>query len=76
MAECELFGTPEEYKEQAAQLRKTYGKGILRAIVRNSQIVVGSYQANMAKAYGKPVAPILRRNRSYRDYLNTLGLNH
>lgn len=73
LAECELFGTPEQYKEQAAQLRKTYGKVILRTIIKDSQIVVGSYQANMARAFGKPTDRIMRRNKTYRNYLNTLG---
>ena len=72
LAECELFGTPEQYREQAAQLRKAYGKGILRAITKESDILVGSYQANVAKACGRSVGHILRKNRNYRMYLESL----
>ena len=56
LAECELFGTPEQYKEQAAQLRRQFGKSILKKIIWSSQMVVGSYQANMAKAFSRPTA--------------------
>lgn len=64
LAECELFGTPEQYKELAAQLRKRYGKSILRAIIQGSQISVGSYLANIEKAKGQSIDGILSSNRS------------
>ena len=61
LAECELFGTPEQYKEQAAQLRKQLGKVILKAILREAKTVVASSEANMAR-----VRPLLAMREEMR----------